>query len=142
MTRFLMSLDDAVNLVMFAFEYGKQGEIFVQKAPSATIKDLATAIKEILNSDTQLKIIGVRHGEKLHETLVTREEMARAQEMEKNFIIKPDDRDLNYRKSIESGEIPLSNYTEYNSYNTTRLNIEEIKELLLSLDFIKNTISN
>ncbi len=138
MTRFLMTLDDAVNLVTLAFEYGKQGEIFVQKAPAATIHDIATVIKEIFNSNAKLKVIGVRHGEKLHETLVTREERARAEEKEKNFIIKPDNRDLNYKKSIEDEKIILSNHTEYNSYNTRRLNTEEIKELLLRFDFIKN----
>lgn len=141
MTRFLMSLDDAVNLVMLAFENGKQGEIFVQKAPAATIKDLGIAIKQIFNSNAQLKIIGVRHGEKLHETLVTKEEMLRSEEMEKNFIIKPDNRDLNYKKSLKSIKTLPLNYTEYNSYNTKRLNIEEIKRLLLKLDFIQNILN-
>lgn len=138
MTRFLMTLDDAVNLVILAFEHGKQGEIFVQKSPAATINDIAVAIKEIFNSNAKLKIIGVRHGEKLHETLVTREERSRAEEMEKNFIIRPDNRDLNYKKLIENEEIFLLNHTEYNSYNTRRLNIEEIKEMLLRLDIIKD----
>jgi len=140
MTRFLMTLDDAINLVMLAFEHGKQGEIFVQKAPAATIKDLTIALKEIFNSEAELKIIGTRHGEKLHETLVTREERVRADELENNFVIKPDNRGLNYNKSFENKHIILSDCVEYNSNNTRRLNIEEIKELLLKLDFIKNIL--
>jgi len=140
MTRFLMTLDDAINLVMLAFENGKQGEIFVQKAPAATINDLAIALNEIFNSEAELKIIGTRHGEKLHETLVTREERVRADESENNFVIKRDNRDLNYNKSFEKNNIISSDCVEYNSYNTRRLNIDEIKELLLKLDFIKNIL--
>ncbi|MBU5675152.1 polysaccharide biosynthesis protein [Alkaliphilus sp. MSJ-5] len=140
MTRFLMTLDDAVNLVMLAFEDGRQGEIFVQKSPAATVKDLATAIKEIFNSNLDIKVIGVRHGEKLHETLVTKEERIRSKEMEKNFVIRPDNRDLNYKESLKNEKMLLSDYTDYNSYNTRRLNIDEIKELLLKLDFIRDMI--
>lgn len=140
MTRFLMTLDDAVNLVMLAFKDGRQGEIFVQKSPASTVNDLAIAIKEIFNSNLDIKVIGVRHGEKLHETLVTKEERIRSKEMEKNFVIRPDNRDLNYKESLENEKMLLSDYTDYNSYNTRRLNIDEIKELLLKLDFIRDII--
>ncbi|QUH18595.1 polysaccharide biosynthesis protein [Alkaliphilus sp. B6464] len=140
MTRFLMTLDDAVNLVMLAFKDGSQGEIFVQKSPASTVKDLAIAIKEIFNSNLDIKVIGVRHGEKLHETLVTKEERIRSKEMEKNFVIRPDNRDLNYKVSLKNEKMLLSDYTDYNSYNTRRLNIDEIKELLLKLDVIRDII--
>lgn len=140
MTRFLMTLDDAVNLVMLAFEDGNQGEIFVQKSPASTVNDLAIAIKEIFGSNLDIKVIGIRHGEKLHETLVTKEERIRSKEMEKNFVIRPDNRDLNYKESLENKKMLLSDYTDYNSYNTRRLNIDEIKELLLKLDFIRDII--
>lgn len=138
MTRFLMSLDDAVDLVMYAFQKAKQGDIFVQKAPASTIKDLGIALKEIFNSDVELELIGIRHGEKLHETLITREELAKAEEIDKYFRIRADNRGLNYDKYLINGETKISIKDDYNSYNTKRLTLEEVKEKLLKLDFIKN----
>lgn len=141
MTRFLMSLEEAVKLVLFAFEKGKTGEIFVQKSPAARIIDLAEAIIKIFKTNTKIKIIGTRHGEKKYETLITREEMVRTLDLENFYKILPDDRDLNYEKYFTEGEkkITMQNQ-EYNSDNTKRLNVDEIVELLLKLDYIKNEL--
>lgn len=140
MTRFLMSLDDAVNLVLYAYEHGEQGDIFVQKAPASTIFDLAVALKEMFNGDNEIKIIGTRHGEKQHETLLTREEFVNAEDMDRYYRIPADNRNLNYDKYFVEGTEKISESYDYNSHNTKRLNIEEIKELLLNLHEIKNEI--
>lgn len=142
MTRFLMSLDEAVDLVLFAFEHTHQGDIFVQKAPSSTIGDLAQALKEIFNADIDLKIIGTRHGEKLYETLLTREETACAEDLGKFYRIPADTRDLNYDKYFVKGESNISYGEEYNSHNTERLDVPIIKELLLSLDYVRNELES
>lgn len=141
MTRYLMSLDDAVELVLFAFNNAVQGDIFVQKSPASTIGELATALKELFESDSYTKTIGTRHGEKLYETLLTREEMAKANDLGSYYRISADTRDLNYNKFFEEGDSGISEGWEYNSHNTERLDIQGIKELLLSLDSIKEEIS-
>lgn len=140
MTRFLMTLDDAVDLVVYAFNNASQGDIYVQKAPASTIMDLAIAIKELFNADNEIKIIGTRHGEKLYETLLTREEMVRAQDLSGYYRIIPDGRDLNYGKYFTEGEEKVSYTDDYNSHNTKRLTIPEIKEKLLLLDYIKQVL--
>ncbi len=140
MTRFLMSLDEAVELVVYAFKNAKQGDIFVQKSPASTIRDLAIALKEIFNSDTKLEIIGTRHGEKMHETLLTKEERINVQENDKYFRIIADNRNLNEDKCLNDME--ESTQKDYNSYNTTRLTVKEIKETLLKLDFIQNELKD
>ncbi len=140
MTRFLMSLDDAVDLVIYAFNHAKQGDIFVQKAPASTIIDLAIAVKELFNANNKIKVIGTRHGEKLYETLLTREELVKAQDLGGYYRIVPDDRDLNYGKYFTEGEEKISAIEDYNSHNTQRLTITEIKEKLLELDFIKQEL--
>jgi UDP-glucose 4-epimerase len=138
MTRFMMTLEDAVNLVLFAFENGKGGDIFVQKAPAATIKILAQALCEIMDKrNYPNQIIGTRHGEKKYESLLSREEMTYAEDMGEYYKIPPDLRDLNYSKYIDSGEESITNSNEYNSDNTRQLNIEEMKLLLNKLNFIK-----
>lgn len=137
MTRFLMSLDEAVRLVLFAFENANQGDIFVQKSASGTISDLALALKQIFNAENEIIIIGTRHGEKLYETLVTREEMHSSIEYEHYFRLPADTRELNYDKYFTSGNERISVSEEYTSHNTTILNADEIKNLLLSLDYIK-----
>lgn len=142
MTRYLMSLDEAVDLVLFAFSHANQGDIFVQKAPACTIGDLAQALKEIFNADNPIKIIGTRHGEKLYETLVTREEMAHAEDLGKYYRIPADTRDLNYEKYFSRGEERISYGSEYTSHNTERLNIAQIKEKLLSLEFIRKELED
>jgi UDP-glucose 4-epimerase len=140
MTRFLMSLKDAVELVLFAFEHGNAGDLFVNKAPASTIGDLAVAIKEICNANNEVKIIGTRHGEKLYETLCTREEMEKAEDMGNFLRVPSDNRDLNYARYFSEGKEDVSNVEDYNSHNTERLNIEGIKKLLLKLDLIKNEV--
>lgn len=140
MTRFLMSLEDSVDLVLHAFEHGRQGDIFVQKAPASTVGDLAQALKEIFSSDAEVKIIGTRHGEKLYESLLSREEMARAQDMGRYYRVPSDDRDLNYNKYFVEGETKVSALNDYTSHNTERLRVEEIKALLLRLPFIKEAL--
>jgi UDP-N-acetylglucosamine 4,6-dehydratase len=140
MTRYLMSLEDAVDLVLFAYENGKQGDLFVQKAPAATILDLAQALLELFNSNNEIKIIGTRHGEKLYETLCTREEMTKAINLPGFFQIPADNRDLNYAQYFEQGDVKTSDLEDYNSHNTHRLSKDETKELLLSLDYIKDEI--
>lgn len=140
MTRFLMSLEDAVDLVMYAFQYANQGDIFVQKAPASTIGDLAIAIKELFKAENEIKIIGTRHGEKLYETLLTREEMAKVEDLEGYFRIPADNRSLNYDMYFSEGKEQITVQEDYNSHNTKRLNVEEIKELLLKLEFIKSEL--
>jgi len=140
MTRFLMSLDEAVELVVFAFQNAQAGDIMVQKAPASTIGDLAQAIKELFNADNAIKIIGTRHGEKLYETLLTKEEYLHAEDLGKYFRVPADNRDLNYEKYFEIGDEKLSIDREYNSHNTEILNIEQIKEKLLQLDYIKKEL--
>jgi UDP-N-acetylglucosamine 4,6-dehydratase len=140
MTRYLMSLEDAVELVLFAFEHAKPGDIFVQKAPASTIGDLAQAVKELFQVDNEIKNIGTRHGEKLYETLLTREEMVHAVDLGAYFRVPADMRDLNYDRYFVDGELQLSYGEDYNSHNTQRLNIAEIKELLLKLDYIRQEL--
>ncbi len=142
MTRFLMSLEDAVELVLFAYEKANSGDIMIHKAPACTIGDLAQAIKEIFNSDGEIKIIGTRHGEKLYETLLTKEEYAVAADMGNFFKVPVDNRDLNYRVYFNEGDEKLSVQDEYNSHNTKRLNVKAVKELLLNLDLIKQELES
>jgi UDP-N-acetylglucosamine 4,6-dehydratase len=141
MTRFMMSLNDAVDLVLYAYKNGQQGDRFVQKAPAATIETVANALKEIFNAKNEIKIIGTRHGEKLYETLVTREEMAVAEDCGNYYRIPPDIRDLNYNKYFFEGESEITKAEDYHSSNTRQLNLEETKELLLSLDYIKKELN-
>jgi UDP-N-acetylglucosamine 4,6-dehydratase/5-epimerase len=141
MTRFLMSLDDAVDLVLYAFSNARQGDIFVQKAPASTIMDLALAVRELFDAENEIHIIGTRHGEKLYETLLTREELAKAEDMGEYFRILPDDRDLNYGKYFTEGEEKISNINDYNSHNTQRLTVTEIKDKLMKLDYIGNELN-
>lgn len=140
MTRFLMSLEDAVELVVFAFENAEAGDIMVQKSPASTIADLAQAIKELFNADNEIKIIGTRHGEKLYETLLTREEHVVAKDMGGFYRVPADTRDLNYDKYFVEGDQKLSTEEEYNSHNTERLNIEQIKDKLLMLDYVQEEL--
>jgi UDP-glucose 4-epimerase len=142
MTRFLMSLDDAIDLVIYAFQHARQGDIFVQKAPASTIGDLAIALKKIFKADNEIKIIGTRHGEKLYETLLTREELAKAENLKKYYRIVPDDRDMNYNKYFTEGVDKVSSMEDYNSHNTQRLTIEEVKGKLLKLDYIKQELAS
>ena len=137
MTRFLMSLDDSVDLVLHAFEHGKQGDIFVQKAPASTVADLAQALKTLFGKDNPVRIIGTRHGEKLYETLVSREEMAKVDDMGEYYRIPADNRDLNYAKYFSDGEERISHLDDYTSHNTRRLNVVEVQALLQKLEFIE-----
>ncbi len=137
MTRFMMTLDDAVDLVLFAFENANSGDIFVQKAPAATIEVLAKALKELYNGDNNIKIIGTRHGEKLYESLVNREDMVKAEDLDGYYRIPADNRDLNYERYFSEGEEDISKVEDYHSHNTHRLDVEGTKKLLLKLDFIK-----
>ena len=138
MTRFMMTLDDAVDLVIYAFEHGEQGDLFVQKAPAATIETLAEAVKELKNSAAPIKHIGSRHGEKLYEVLVTKEEMTNAEDLGNYFRVPADNRNLNYAKYENNGDKNLDKVEEYNSHNTTRLDVEGMKKLLLKLDLFKD----
>jgi UDP-N-acetylglucosamine 4,6-dehydratase len=140
MTRFLMSLEDSVNLVKYAFEHANQGDLFIQKAPASTVADLAQALKELFNSTIPIKIIGTRHGEKLYESLISREEMAKAEDMGNYFRIPADNRDLNYAQYFTEGEEKIASFEDYTSHNTQRLNVAQIKELLLKLDFIRDQL--
>lgn len=140
MTRFMMTLDDAVDLVMYAFEHGRNGDLFVQKAPAATLEVLAEALKELYHADTEVKTIGTRHGEKLYETLVTREEMAKAIDMDNYYRIPCDTRDLNYDKFFTEGNEDVSKIEDYHSHNTARLDVEGMKKLLLKLRFIREDL--
>ena len=142
MTRFLMSLEEAVELVVFAFQKAQAGDIMVQKAPASTIGDLAQAIKELFNANNEIKIIGTRHGEKQHETLLTKEEYLVAEDLGNFFRVPVDTRDLNYDKYFVEGNKKLETQQEYNSSNTEILNVEQIKEKLLKLDYIKEELSN
>ena len=141
MTRFLMSLEDSVDLVLYAYEHGQQGDIFVQKAPASTVADLAQALKEIFAKDNEIRIIGTRHGEKLYESLISREEIAHAQDMGDYYRIPADNRDLNYAKYFSEGEEKISHLDDYTSHNTNRLNVEQIKILLLKLDYIQEELN-
>ncbi|MBE0650620.1 MAG: polysaccharide biosynthesis protein [Bacteroidales bacterium] len=141
MTRYLMSLDEAVDLVLFAFQHGDQGDLFVQKAPASTIGDLAQAIKELFKADNPIEIIGTRHGEKLFETLCTREEMAKAEDLMGFYRIPADTRDLNYGKYFTNGDVKTSALEDYNSHNTKLLSVEEIKQKLLALSYIQNELA-
>ena len=141
MTRFLMSLEESVNLVLHAFEHGNQGDIFVQKSPAATVADLAQSLKEIFNHTGLINIIGTRHGEKLYESLISREEMSKAIDMGNYYRIPSDNRSLNYDQYFSEGEAKLSEMYDYTSHNTKRLNVGEIKNLLLSLDYIKGELN-
>jgi UDP-N-acetylglucosamine 4,6-dehydratase len=140
MTRFMMSLENAIDLVLYAFKNGKPGDIFVQKAPAATILELATALKGIFNVGNEIKIIGTRHGEKLYETLLTREEMSIAEDLGDYYRIPADNRDLNYDKYISCGKSMTSGLSDYNSHNTRRLTADELKKLLLNLDYVQKEI--
>lgn len=142
MTRFLMSLEESVKLVLYAYNNANTGDIFVQKAPAATVYDLSLAIKELFNSKSKIKIIGTRHGEKAYETLVNREEMLNAEDMEDFYRIPADVRDLNYNQYFVEGNVKTAKQEEYNSDNTKRLNVSEIIEKLLSLDYIQNELKS
>src|SRR5690606_25977351 len=142
MTRFMMTLDDAVDLVVYAFEHGSSGDIFVQKAPGATMETLARALTQLLGKpDHPIRIIGTRHGEKKHETLLSREEMAHAEDLGDYYRVPPDLRDLNYGKFVEQGEKRISHAADYTSETTHRLDVEGMKNLLLKLDFIRDLIA-
>jgi len=141
MTRFLMSLEDSVDLVLYAFEHGKQGDIFVQKAPASTIADLAQALKDLFNNNNPVHIIGTRHGEKLYESLISREEMVKAQDLGGYYRIPADNRDLNYAQYFSEGEEKISLQEDYTSHNTERLNVDQVTQLLLKLDFIKDELN-
>ena len=140
MTRFLMSLDEAVELVLFAFEHGNQGDLFVNKAPAGTIGDLAQALKELSNATNEIKVIGTRHGEKLYETLCTREEMIKAEDMGDFYRVPADNRDLNYAQYFSEGEQDVSIIEDYHSHNTEQLGVEGMKKLLIQLPLIKKEI--
>jgi len=141
MTRFLMSLEDSVDLVLHAFEHGQQGDIFVQKAPASTVGDLAEALQQLLGKTIPVKVIGTRHGEKLYESLVSREEMAKSEDMGRYYRVPADNRDLNYKKYFVEGEQSISEGDDYTSHNTERLDIEGVKRVLLKLDFINEVLS-
>ncbi|HQU87601.1 MAG TPA: polysaccharide biosynthesis protein [Denitromonas sp.] len=140
MTRFLMSLEDSVDLVLHAFEHAQQGDIFIQKAPASTVRDLAQALKELLGRDNPVKIIGTRHGEKLYESLVSREEMAKAEDMGRYYRIPADNRDLNYKKYFVEGEQRISELDDYTSHNTERLDVAGVKNVLRPLDYIREVL--
>ena len=140
MTRFLMSLEDSVDLVFHAFINGKQGEIYVQKSPASTLQNLAIAICELFNYQQKIKRIGTRHGEKLFESLISREEMVRTEDENKYFKILPDNRNLNYEKYFVEGNEQINNLNDYTSHNTKQLDVSEIKDLLISLPFIQNEL--
>ncbi len=140
MTRFMMSLDDAVNLVVYAFQNGKPGDLFVQKAPAATIECLAQAVKRVFASDVPVNVIGTRHGEKLHETLLTREERLRAIDIPGYFRVPADNRDLNYGLYFSQGEGSLQPIEDYNSGNTHRLSVDEMAQMLADLPYVKDVL--
>ncbi len=141
MTRFLMSLDEAVDLVLFAFEHGHTGDLFIKKADASTIGDLAQAIKELFVSKSEIKVIGTRHGEKIYETLMTEEEHMKAIDLGEYFRIPMDGRDLNYEKYFTEGDHRISSAQAYTSHNTRILNIEQIKEKLLMIDYVRNELA-
>ena len=140
MTRFLMSLKDSVSLVLHAFKHGRQGDIFVQKSPASTIQDLALALKDLFAKNNSIEIIGTRHGEKLYETLISREEMSRAEDMGNYYRIPADNRDLNYNQYFSQGEEKISNQDDYTSHNTNQLTIDEVKKTLEKLEYIKEQL--
>ena len=140
MTRFLMSLEDSVDLVLYAFEHGQQGDIYVQKAPASTVADLALALKGMFGADGEVRIIGTRHGEKLYESLISREEMAHADDLGGYYRIPADNRDLNYAKFFTEGEQEIAELDDYTSHNTQRLGVEQVTQLLLKLDYIKEEL--
>jgi UDP-glucose 4-epimerase len=142
MTRFLLPLRDSVDLVLFAFQNAKPGDLFVKKAPACTVADLAQAVKNVFHSDVPVKIIGIRHGEKLYETLVTKEELRRAEDLGDYYRISLDDRDLNYALYFTEGDKKEVEFEEYNSHNTTRLNVKQVEELLLSLPEIQKELED
>ncbi|MDR9777552.1 polysaccharide biosynthesis protein [Rhizobium hidalgonense] len=142
MTRFLMSLEDSVDLVLHAYENGGQGDIFVQKAPASTLEDLALGLKDLFNASNPVKIIGTRHGEKLYETLVAREEMAKAHDLGRYYRIPADNRDLNYNKYFIEGEQKITEIDDYTSHNTERLDVDGTKQLLLKLDYIQEELKS
>lgn len=142
MTRFMMSLPDAVELVLFAFDNGKQGDIFIQKAPAASILTLVEALQKIFNSNNEVRIIGTRHGEKKHEALLSKEEFLNSEDMGNYYRVQADTRDLNYAKYFEEGDQSLSQIDDYTSENTKRLTVDEMESLLLKLEFIKNELKN
>lgn len=141
MTRFIMSLEEAVELVLYAFENAETGDIMVQKAPACTIEVLAQAVKELFNADNEIKVIGIRHGEKMYETLLTNEECANSIDCGKFYRVPADARDLNYDKYVVKGDVKRSNLTEFNSNNTDLLNVEEVKTKLLELEYIRNELA-
>ena len=140
MTRFLLHLDEAVELVEYAFEHAKNGDLFVKKAPASTIHDLAVAVTQLLQAKNEIRIIGTRHGEKLYETLVNREEMTKAKDLGGYYRVPSDNRDLNYDKFFSNGDEKIASVEEYTSHNTERLNIEGTKKLLLKLDCIQEAM--
>ena len=140
MTRFLMSLEESVDLVLYAFNNAKPGDIYVQKSPASTVADLAQAMKELLGRDNAINIIGTRHGEKLYETLVSREEMARADDLDGYYRVPADTRDLNYNKYFVEGMIDVSTLDDYTSHNTRRLDVPSVKETLMKLQIIRNHV--
>jgi UDP-N-acetylglucosamine 4,6-dehydratase len=140
MTRFMMTLEDAVQLVLYAFRNGKNGDVFVQKSPAATIKTLAESLIDLYGSHTEINYIGTRHGEKLYETLVTREDMLKAENLENYYRIPADTRDLNYDSFFSKGSEAIAEIEDYNSHNTTRLDVDGMKELLLKLDIIQKDL--
>lgn len=141
MTRFLMSLEESVDLVLYAFAHGHQGDIFVQKAPASTVADLAQAVKELFKASNPVRVIGTRHGEKLYESLISREEMAKAEDKGGYYRIPADNRDLNYAQYFSEGEEKISQLEDYTSHNTRRLGVAQIKEVLLNLQYIKGELS-
>ena len=136
MTRFMMSLDEAVNLVLFAFKHGKQGDLFVQKSPASTVADVAEGVKKMFNSNANIRVIGTRHGEKLFETLLTKEEFAHAEEIEDYYRVPADNRDLNYGKYFSEGENKITESGEYHSHNTRRLTLEETISKMEGLSYV------
>jgi UDP-glucose 4-epimerase len=142
MTRFLMSLKDSVDLVLYAYKHASPGDIFVQKAPASTVGDLALALRELLKRDNEIKIIGTRHGEKLYESLVSREEMARGEDLGNYYRIPADSRDLNYEKYFVKGQTGMSEIDDYTSHNTKRLSVEQVKEVLMSLDMVRDAVAH
>lgn len=141
MTRFLMSLEESVDLVLYAFEHAQPGDIFVQKAPASTVGDLAQGLQELLRLDNEVKIIGTRHGEKLYESLVSREEMARADDLGGYYRIPADSRDLNYDKYFVEGQTEISTIDDYTSHNTRRLDVAQVKETLMQLDIVREAVN-
>ncbi|MEW2921833.1 polysaccharide biosynthesis protein [Muricauda sp. ANG21] len=141
MTRFLMSLEDAVDLVLFAFEHGNQGDLFVNKAPASTIGDLAKAVRDIFKADNEIKVIGTRHGEKLYETLCTREEMQKAEDMGEFYRIPADNRDLNYSRYFSEGQKDINAIEDYHSHNTKHLSDKELVDTLMNLGYIKEQLN-